>query len=431
MKASSLALLASIAINLALGYYWFNRAANAESAPAGARSGVEANDTAQPDTAPQTTAVASQSSPVEGNDPWQLPPGRWEILMVADNVEVLADRLRETGMPLPLLREVLQRHLLIQYGPASVAILGPVNPFWQPSGLEDARLHNPDHLIEYRQLTEEMDQKLRAALGDDYYLSSTDMIASYRSQYGDLSDERIVGIAHIQEEFSQRLSELLMFTVPVSAEDRAKLGQIEEDRLAAIEAYLTPSEFEEYRLRNSSSANRLKNTLAAFNPTEDEFRALAELEIEFDSQYPLGIGTTIEQSRERATHLPELRLQQQAVLPADRVEAFQLSQEPGATQVSRLVSRLDLPTETTWLLLRTQKEIQDRAQAIQSDSTLDPANKSAQLGALAVEAGNRITSTLGETGFELYRQYAGTWLNILNAGSGRGGAIPPGLVLPF
>jgi len=428
MKASSLVLLASIAINLALGYYWLSRPATAESDPVGARIGPAGSTPGQSDAAPGSTASNSGSGAGAETDSWQLPAGRWEILLAPDNLSVLADRLRETGMPPTILRSVLQSLLLIQYGPASVEILGPVNPFWQPSGLEDAGLHNPSHMVEYRKLVQEMDERLRAALGDDYY-RNPDALNSYRRQYGDLSDDRLLGIARIQNDYSQRMTALLGAGGIMDAERRSQLTQAETDRQAAIEAYLTPAEFEEYSTRNSGSASTLRNRLAAFKPTEEEFRALVQFQLEFDRQYP---ATSLELSQERAAHQDELNQRLQSALPPDRVEAFQLSQLPGATQVSRLVERLELPADTTWQLLRTQQEIQSRAQAIQVDPTLDPATKAAQLGTLATEASSRLNATLGDTGFELYRQNAATWLNALSSSGGRGGGTAPAiLTLPF
>ena len=51
------------------------------------------------------------------------------------------------------------------------------------------------------------------------------------------------------------------------------------------ERILTPAELEEYDLRNSNTGRAMRRELAAFNPTEEEFRAIYKLRQPVDEKY--------------------------------------------------------------------------------------------------------------------------------------------------
>ncbi len=58
------------------------------------------------------------------------------------------------------------------------------------------------------------------------------------------------------------------------AADREKLALLNRERRADLERVLTPEELFEYDLRQGPTAMRLRSQLAAFQPTEEEYRAI-------------------------------------------------------------------------------------------------------------------------------------------------------------
>ena len=60
-----------------------------------------------------------------------------------------------------------------------------------------------------------------------------------------------------------------------------------------------------------------------------------------------------------------------------------------------------------------QEDIKQRLTAVRADPSLTPAARTAQIAALTDETRSRITATLGERGFEAYKQYGGNWMQML------------------
>ncbi len=234
-------------------------------------------------------------------------------------------------------------------------------------------------------------------------------LLSLRQQYGNVSAEKLTQIAQMMQDFSAAQSEVMGARGSMPPADlNQKMQALQKDRDAAITRLLSPEEYEDYLLRSSPTAITLRNQLQAFNATEAEYKAIFQLQKEFDDRYT-GQPMTPDLARSRAQAQVDLRQQIVAALGPERGNDYTLSLEPGSAQLTKMVNRLQLPTSSVAELLAVQKEIQAKAQAASRGAA--PADRETAIAALRAEASARIGGIVGASGLEVYKQYGGSWLS--------------------
>ena len=107
----------------------------------------------------------------------------------------------------------------------------------------------------------------------------------------------------------------------------------------------------------------------------------------------------------------QLNAQIGALLGPERAADFQQATNPTYNQLNHLVSRLELPISAATQVAAVQTDIQQRAEAVRSDTSLSTADRNTQLNALAQEASTKVGAALRTArGLEAYKQYGGQWL---------------------
>jgi hypothetical protein len=273
-------------------------------------------------------------------------------------------------------------------------------------------------------MSREKARLLKDLLGADYNPNSFSngidndevIAAQQRREFGDLPAEKIAQLRKIRSDYSDLTIKMEEASLGVRLpEDDERLTLLEREEHADIERLLTPAELLDYDLRNSDLAGQVRNRVGFFDATEEEFRALYVAAKTYDEQHPLPSqpSQALQLQREEA-----FATQQQNVLGAARYAEFQRTHEiivgsPDEEQVSRLVTRLSLPPAVTASVVAVQSDVRQRAIALRTDQTLSASERTTQLASLAAEASAKLTETLGDRGFEAYKQNAGQWLRKL------------------
>lgn len=384
---SRLGFVASLALNAGLAWWFLGRTAHEPSPLPVVRETAGAVAAASPD--PQT----------------------WARLKTED-LPVLAARLRATGFPPSTIRAMVSH----QIGEALAAqrraleAEGRQRPFWQ----------NPQPAPETRQALAQLDlehaRRYREILGDDTSEDSPlqDLDAGWH--FGYLPADKAALLKPLLRAEARQRQEIMAASVgAMSGAARDRMARLEGETRAALAALLTPAELFEYDLRRSETANSLRSTLAAFDPREEEFRALFQVHHAFDQQWSPRWGTpTPEQERARGQAYVQLWEQYKAVLGPERYAEYEKATNTNYVRTSALVNRLQLPAETTEWLWSIREEYRGRTESVQRDRSLSPEARNAQFAALAQEADRRVGSLLGgEHRLEAYRQQGGAWLGTL------------------
>lgn len=347
----------------------------------------------------------------------------WNATELAD-LPALVQQLRAAGFPPGVVRAFVTAVVAEKFAARRRDAQRDQMPgeFWKNGYRSGTRMVELEAAM--REINRDQQRTLREALGADYYRRGDEV-------WGDLARQREFGpipqakidqyrkIVADYEEMMQRVQEDGMgITLP---EDRAKLELLRKEQRADIEKLFTPEELAEFDIRNSSVSHYVRSRLGRFEATEEEFRALyaaqktfEESHARFDRNLPPGQRDKVE---------PLFR----SVLGEERFAAFKAANDPAADPgptdfLARLVTRLNLPVENAPAISAVQRDIMQRATAARTNASLTPAERIAQVEALAAEATAKLTPLLGgPKGLETYRTNGGNWLQgMIRAPGGRG-----------
>ena len=200
------------------------------------------------------------------------------------------------------------------------------------------------------------------------------------------------------------------FYDPYQQSDLHKIEKKYHDELAKI---LTPEQLQEWDLRNSDTANQLKNDLSAFDPNEDEFRALFKYKQAQEDLNP---------SDDPDRDAPPLTADQRKA-NADKQKALddELAQTVGTNRVAEYKLEQDysyrnlidsgVPKESVFKLDEMKQQAQDAANKIRQDTSLTDDQRNAALSAIRSETQSSINDLLGAKPAKRYSNNGGWWLN--------------------
>lgn len=336
-------------------------------------------------------------------------PGTWTTLQGGTPAELVA-RLRAAGFPVSLQRAILYAHMREAAGERLKALDSDSarRPFWH-NPIQDSATQ-----LASRQIYREMQQTVRELLGED----DDELNNFYQGRRLDgLSPAKASDVRAVLREFDDRRSDVYAGSggmIMGGSEAQKRLDALEQDQRNAIRQLLTAEEFADYELRNSATSQALRSMLSAFEPSEQEFRAIFALQADFDQRFGRLFGMpSPDEQRARSEAQRQLTEQIKANLTPERAAAYERSQNYDYRQAAQLVGRLGLPSATLDQLWTIQKSFEDRRGAVYRDHQTDVAARNAALTALQAEARTAVAPVIGERYVDTYTQYGGTWLRSL------------------
>ncbi len=411
MKAFVPLLLASLAVNAALGALLL-RKPSAPARPGAAETA--AAQTASP--APVPSAPTSANAPVVTAT--ATPTARaplWAGLGPESFDEAIV-RLRAAGCTpreiAAALRAMINELIQAQYqdlGQASA-------PYWKnPSALNPARPRN-----EFMEMMARHQQLIRTyLLTPEFFGTDESELRSYRERFGALDTEKLRRLAIIDSEFNEQNMQASLARSSSQAgsaayaQDAKRSEQLQKERETAIQALLTPEEYAQYEVRNGPVSFGLRFQLENFRPTEAEYLALYA--IEKKRREPAGnAGPLTPQQRKEANDAYQAEIK--AALGPERYADFEAVSKAGSDRLPALVNRLNLPLTTISAVNAVRDDTNTRAKAIRENSQLTPEQRTAQLAALAAEAETDLrTLFVTPRGLDAYKDIKGEWLRNLRS----------------
>lgn len=362
------------------------------------------------DPAPASDARGTSAAPVAARAGAPLTPAVWAGLESSDLSEQ-TERLRAAGFPATTIRAIISGQVRAQFASRRQALeaADANRPYWD-------RSIDPQAQQEMAALGLEEQRAVRAVLGPDV---ENGHAARLRRLLPDLAAEKLAAIAQIRDRYDEKRFETSTRSL-LPAEQAAQAQENERAMLAEIAATLTPQELEDYELRESRTATQLRNSLAAFEATEEEYRMLFRLRRAFDDQFG-NISPSSDQATMRARSDAQRKLNEDmiAALGPERGAEYQRSSDSNYRRTLQLAGRLNLPPTTANDIYALQQAVQQRATEARR---APPAERNAQLAALAAEAEGQLTAKLGPDGLAAYKEFVGaSWLTSLTPRP----ALPP------
>lgn len=392
MRLSSLLLLVSLAANVALAAFVYARRA--------AGSPFSTNDTAD-------VRTAASESPAGSDTARNAGPGDASA-NVADTDYVA--RLRASGMPPDLIRALVHQRIHSRYRDR-IRSLQPkdTDPYWLSWNTTGMQAASPEIRAKMRAIYKEIEAEIRAVLGD-----GSESLAGYdRTQRdrltGYLSHAKIQQIEAIRKDYDELAAGVRSRGRGlVLKADREELRLLERERRADLVAALTPEELLEYDLRASPTSNNVRNRLNFFEPTEEEFRAIAKIQLAIDHQFGLSHLSGEEQDR-RKTAEQQFPSQVQAVLTPERFAEFKATIDGSFSETLRFTSAYNLDRSVAIDLMTLKQQLWQQADAL-DQAGLPAEQHAASLKVLADEANRQLLTKLGPEVLEKYKNSQPRWL---------------------
>jgi hypothetical protein len=365
-------------------------------------------------TAAVSTAAAQAAAGKSPANAGVKPQEAWDHLQTED-LAALVTRLRAAGFPADVIRHMIMELVKERFDAKRFALEKDRfdTPFFAnlPNDYNDPKLGPA-----LRQLGREQTQLLQQLLGsslNELFADTEDNKAMLRLQIGDIPPDKLQALYDTSTKFGEQRAAVYaaLNGGPLLNTDRDKLAAIDQAMRAELAQSLTPAEVDDFIMRSSPAAGQLKQVLGPLQPTEAEYRAIFPLYQAFAEQYPAGsTNLTPDQTAARKLAEDQMNNQIKGLLSPDQAADYDQAANPAYTQLNKLVGRLDLPLSAAASVAAVQTDIQQRVDDVRNDSTLSRSARNTELTALAQEASDKISTTLGPSGLEAYKTYGGQWL---------------------
>lgn len=187
---------------------------------------------------------------------------------------------------------------------------------------------------------------------------------------------------------------------PINRAEVAKLRQQMRNELAQV---LTPAQMEEYLLRYSSTAERLRDALAGVAVSPEEFRRLFQARDQVQMQLELLSGSEDAASRRRVAELEakmEADLRQQ--LGEERYDEHRRATDPHYGAASEWVAESGLRKELVQPLSEFLRTAEAERQRILADPGLNAEQQASAMAQMETEYLESLRKLLGDEAFARY-----------------------------
>lgn len=403
MKIASLLAGASLALNAVLIVTLIGHVASAD-------------DATEPSAVKSAAPAPAARKPVATAEVWAETE--------AGDLTTQVERLRAEGFPPATIRAIMAARVKAQFAARRKALEGAtLTPYWESA-------YGSKDMVALMALDREERKILRDLLGTD---PTNTHLAQVKRIFPNMPEDRLEQIAAMRERFNDERSDYFMGTRGAMAGDNRKIDEMEKafhDRLAAV---LSPQELQEYDLRESRVAQQLRYSLAAFDATEQEYRAIFKIQSDFEAQYGRNYDPDMSQEAMKVRSQAQAQMKEQikTALGDARYADYERGTDANYRRTTQLVARLNLPPETANDLYSVQQDTQKRATEIRRAVPTEPGGVPAALAALATEAEARIAAKLGPAGLEAYKtNNIGSWPNNLTPRPTRPAAGVPAALMP-
>jgi hypothetical protein len=186
--------------------------------------------------------------------------------------------------------------------------------------------------------------------------------------------------------------------------NQGDMAELREKTRADLSEVLTPEELEEFLLRYSHNANRLRDELAGLEPTPEEFRkvfrAVDSLEHRLQLEYGALDSLSARQREEFARQREEAI---QKALSPERYKRYLVSRYPLFRQAQLAIRRAGLPDDSVLPFYEALNQHDSRRRELLNNSALNQTERQLGLQTLEREKEAAIRRALGEEGYRQYR----------------------------
>jgi hypothetical protein len=367
------------------------------------------------DSAPVVQPGAAGSAPA----PRPTPAWTWQSLDSTDLRQLIAN-LRAVECPEQTVRDIVLGRINRQFAAREATLqLRPehVSPW------EAARWTDSVRWTKQRQLRE-LDREKRALIKellgvelppDQTAWDPSGDTPGSEAAYAALSEVKREPVRQIQQRFRDQWDELEHRTRGFwEPEDLAEYHRLRAQYHQALAGVLTQTELEDFLIGTSAVARQLWTELAAFAPTEQEFRSIFRLRQQFPELFDLPPGYEPGADPEAAAQMAQLQQQYEqqlkTALGESRYADYQRAHDLQYQALARIGQQAGLSPQVTVQAYQAQQAALAQMQQLRTDPSLDPAQRRQALRAVRDQLNKTMLQLLGQPGFQAWQQAGGALL---------------------
>lgn len=408
-------LILSIFANATFAAWWFTRATTADHTASAA--------TNPPSPAPGLSSDPKKVSPADS----PVSTETWAKLGVESDKDYAAN-LKAAGFPPNLVRALLTARIRARHKSKLDSLRQEAaRVYWRSEDYVD-RDSAADTAKQRRAVLAQINTELKSAMGTDYESLEGWDRAQRTKTYGALPREKTEALTTLVADYKELERQIYdqqrMLPLP---EDRAQLALLNEEKHTDLDALLTAAEQREYDLRSSQSAVNTRYKLKHFEPTEEEFRLLASIQIESDQSLETARLLAEKPGEIHQEAQARVEAQMLAALSPERAEEFKLTANETYDNTVYFLKRFNYEPALARELVTAQRAIEQRAAALRSQPQLSETQRAAELAALYREAKGKLANHLGPAALATYEKQSSTggWLKKLQPiATASGGGTP-------
>jgi len=181
---------------------------------------------------------------------------------------------------------------------------------------------------------------------------------------------------------------------PLNQVDLANLRQGTRTELMKV---LSPEDQEEFLLRYSHNANRLRQELRGFDPSEEEFRQIFHAIDPLDHAMQLQYGNIESLSpQQRQRHEDRRNQAIQAVLSPARYQAYLLTKDPLYRQAQMMAMQHGAPSSAIMPIYEMTRNNDLRRRDIMASTTMSPEEKRKEINDVYINQQNEVRRIVAE-----------------------------------
>jgi hypothetical protein len=361
-------------------------------------------------------------------------PLSWQALESTNYVAYIQN-LRAFGCPDETVKDIILTDIARLYAKrrAEIRAQAPQLKFWQtgdpnntPAGREINGL--------LKQLDKERDDLVRELLGVNF---RTEMGKYYDEDEGAglnlsfLPQEKQAAVQALHDKYAALEEEIYSRTKGVFLDqDQAEIQRLQKQREAELAQVLSPAELEDYQLRNSETAQNMRSQLAGFEPTEEEFRKIFQLQKTFDDQFnnafdPTDSVAAALKDKAEFQASEALNEEMRKTLGPERFAQYQRAQDGDYRSLVQVAERFNLPREVAGSVYDMKLVAERQKAQVEANATLSDEQRGRILAAIAKATEQNVAAALGNNVYQSYQKSAGQWLGNLYYVNENNLALPP------
>ncbi|HEY1172410.1 MAG TPA: hypothetical protein VGH19_13665 [Verrucomicrobiae bacterium] len=294
---------------------------------------------------------------------------------------------------------------------------GVTSDYWKT---DDQYSYNAEHNRKYRELSEEKKALLIELLGVDVEKARRERqgLPDYEAlRMAWLPEAKRKQVEDIRQRFQDQEQALYVKYRDYYGEERnLEFAEINKQRLAELAKILTPQELEDFKVRNSQTASQMKHDLQAFEPNEQEFRALFKAREAYDeatAKFRFS-GPDPDDPQQQKLYADASKARDEEIkklLGETRYAEYTRSQDYNYRELYRMAERSGLPKDTAAKVYDVKEATEAQARKVRSDQSLSAEQRQQALTEIKSLAERSIQESLGEKNFKSYQsRHYGSWM---------------------